>query len=215
MSTRDPYFEHGSEQPSDPFSSSVDESMAATDDFLADLGSGTSTAGDSASAGPGPSSTSGEQSATNAAKQGSDDVKQKTQGAADTASAKSDEVVGKAQDKAGEVQDKAKDLASTAQDKAGELQGKAQDKADQGIDAAASGLGSVADTIRQQGEQRGGSVASAASRTADTLESASHYLRDKDSDQLMGDLESLVRQKPVESLLVAAGVGFILSKLFR
>lgn len=214
MSSRDRFPGYESGKPTDPFSSSADESIAATDDFLSDLGSGKSP--DPHSTHPSsPSSSTSDQSGNDRAKQGSEDVKQKMQEAAGTASSKADELTSKAQDKAGEVQDKAKDLASTAQEKAGEVQGKAQDKADQGIDAAASGLGSVADTIRQQGEQRGGSVGSAATRTADTLEHASQYLRDKDSDQLLNDLESLVRQKPVESLLVAAGVGFILSKLFR
>jgi ElaB/YqjD/DUF883 family membrane-anchored ribosome-binding protein len=102
-----------------------------------------------------------------------------------------------------------------AQEKAGELGGKAQDKADQGMDAAASGLGQAANMLRQQGEQRGGGVGNAASKTADTLESASHYLRDKDTDQLMTDLQSFVRQKPVESVLIAAGIGFVLSKIVR
>jgi ElaB/YqjD/DUF883 family membrane-anchored ribosome-binding protein len=50
---------------------------------------------------------------------------------------------------------------------------------------------------------------------ADKLDAASVYLRDKDSQQLMADLEALVRRKPTESLLVAAGVGFLFSKILR
>jgi ElaB/YqjD/DUF883 family membrane-anchored ribosome-binding protein len=123
--------------------------------------------------------------------------------------------LGKAQEKAGEFSGKAEELTSKTQEKAGELGGKAHDKADQGMDAAASGLGQAADMLRQQGEQRGGAAGNAASKTADTLESASHYLRDKDTDQLMSDLESFVRQKPVESVLIAAGIGFVLSKIVR
>lgn len=201
MSTRDPQYGSGSTPPADPFSSSADDSIAATDEFLHSLDTEKELPAHA-------SSDRGSSSASDKAHQGTSDVKQKTQEVADTVSAKSDDVSSKVQDKAGELSDK-------AQDKAGEMSDKAHDKADKGIDAASSGLGSAADTIRQQGEQRGGTVGTAATRTADTLESASKYLRDKDSDQLVKDLESLVREKPVESLLVAAGVGFILSKLFR
>jgi ElaB/YqjD/DUF883 family membrane-anchored ribosome-binding protein len=47
------------------------------------------------------------------------------------------------------------------------------------------------------------------------LDQAARYLQDKDSAQLIADLEALVRRKPTESLLVAAGVGFLLSKIVR
>ncbi|MBA2468499.1 MAG: CsbD family protein [Chloroflexia bacterium] len=134
-------------------------------------------------------------------------------------------ITGKAQDKAGQAQEKAGEVAGKAQDKAGEVAGKAQQKAsevgemahskaDSGLDSAASGLGQAADMLRQQGEQRQGTVGTAAAKTADSLESASSYLREKDTDQLMTDLEALVRQKPVESVLVAVGIGFVLSKIF-
>jgi ElaB/YqjD/DUF883 family membrane-anchored ribosome-binding protein len=90
-----------------------------------------------------------------------------------------------------------------------------QEKADQGMDKAAEALNRTAETVREQGEQHGGTVASVATKAADTMETTSAYLRDKNTDQLVADLEALVRRKPVESLLVAAGVGLVLSKLLR
>jgi ElaB/YqjD/DUF883 family membrane-anchored ribosome-binding protein len=89
--------------------------------------------------------------------------------------------------------------------------------ADQGIDKAATGLDKAADMIRERGEQLGGDSGAQSSVTmvADKLDAASVYLRDKDSQQLMADLEALVRRKPTESLLVAAGVGFLFSKILR
>lgn len=118
-------------------------------------------------------------------------------------------------DAQGGMAQQGQEALGTAKAKADEWTGKAHDKADQGMDAAASGLGSAADTLRQQGEQHGGMAASAASKTADALDSASQYLREKDTDQLLTDLESFVRQKPVESVLIAAGAGFLLAKLVR
>jgi ElaB/YqjD/DUF883 family membrane-anchored ribosome-binding protein len=134
---------------------------------------------------------------------------------ADTAAQKGQEIAGKMGDQASQVVDVAKDKGEQAKSKAGEIGHAAQDKADVGMDRAASGLGQAADKLREQGQQRGGSMSSAATMTADRLDTASQYLRDKDTDQLMNDLEALVRRKPVETLLAAAGVGFVLSKLIR
>ena len=124
-------------------------------------------------------------------------TKDQAQGAASTAQEKGQQVADQAKQKASQATDQAKEKASQATVQA-------QQKADQGMEM-----------LLQQGEQRGGTVASAATATADKLGGASQYLRDKDSAQLLDDLEALVRSKPVESLLVAAGVGFVLSKILR
>jgi ElaB/YqjD/DUF883 family membrane-anchored ribosome-binding protein len=138
------------------------------------------------------------------------------------------------------AQDKAKDAANTAKDKGqeakqkgqqamddmsqkgqnakaktGDAAHKAQEGADQGMDQAASGLNQASDMLRSKGGEQGGSVGSAAAATADKMDTASGYLREKDTDQIVTDLEALVRRKPTESLLVAAGIGFVLSKVFK
>lgn len=135
-------------------------------------------------------------------------AKDQAQNAASTAQEKGQEVADQAKQKASQATDQVKEKASQATDQA-------QQKADQGMDKAASGLGQAADKLREQGEQRGGTAGSVASTTAEKLDSASQYLRDKDSAQVLDDLEALVRRKPVESLFVAAGVGFVLSKILR
>jgi len=126
------------------------------------------------------------------------------------------------QDMDGNARDQAADMTAKAQEKASELSGKAQemggmaqDKADAGMDKAATGLGQAAEMLRGQGAQHEGAIGSAATRTADTLDTASQYLREKDTDQLMNDIEAFVRQRPVESVLIAAGVGFLLSRVVR
>lgn len=141
-------------------------------------------------------------------------AKEKGKEVADTAKQKAGKVSDKASEVTSKVQDKASVVTDTAKDKASEVGDKAQEKSDQGIDKAATGLGQAAEMLRQQGEQRGGTVASAATVTAEKLDGASQYLKDKDTGQLLTDLEALVRERPVESLLVAAGAGFLLSKIF-
>lgn len=113
------------------------------------------------------------------------------------------------------ARERGEDLGEAARAKIDDLGASAQAKADEGLDAAASGLGQAADKLREQGEAHEGTAGTAATRAADALDSASTYLRDKDSDQLLTDLEALVRRKPVETLLAAAGIGFVLSKLLR
>jgi ElaB/YqjD/DUF883 family membrane-anchored ribosome-binding protein len=200
MSTRDPRSTPSSQYPDEPLDFSDDPLM--TDDAQQFARNVQSTGS------PEPGSTSQVGNKAN-------DMSGKAHEKADQLAGKADDLTGKAQQKAGEVTGKANEMAGKAQEKADELGGKAHERADQGMDAAASGLGQAADMLRHQGEQRSGTVGTAAAKTADTLESASHYLRDKDTNQLMTDLESFVRQRPVESVLVAAGVGFVLSKIVR
>jgi ElaB/YqjD/DUF883 family membrane-anchored ribosome-binding protein len=127
-------------------------------------------------------------------------------------------------DKAKQTANKAKDKASaatdTAKEKASRAKAQASEKADAGMDQAASGVDKLADTIRDKAESSGdggamGAVSGQATMVADKLDQASGYLREKDSDELINDLESLVRRKPMESVAVAVGVGFLLSKAFR
>ena len=120
-----------------------------------------------------------------------------------------------AKSKGQEAADTAKSKGEEAKQKAEQAAGKAQHQADDKMHQAASGLDSAADKIREKGGQQGGSMGSTATMAADKLDSASSYLRQTDSQHMMDDLESLIRRKPTESLLAAAGVGFVLSKIFR
>jgi hypothetical protein len=94
-------------------------------------------------------------------------------------------------------------------------------KMDAGIEKAAGGIDKLVDAIRDKGQDLGqssgatGTVGSVATAAADRLEGASQYLHQTDADRLMTDLEALIRRKPVESLLVAAGLGFVVAKALR
>jgi ElaB/YqjD/DUF883 family membrane-anchored ribosome-binding protein len=115
----------------------------------------------------------------------------------------------------GSKTDTAKQQAQHAKEKAGDMAGQAHDKADAGMDRAAEGLGRAAETLREQGDSREGKVGNVATSAASALEQGAEKLRTSDTDQLMNELEAMVRRKPIESMLVAAGVGFILSKALR
>lgn len=125
----------------------------------------------------------------------------------------------KAKEAVGQAQQKAGAAMETAKQKTDQVADQATTKVDAGIDKAAGGLDKLADTIRGRaestGEGGGSPMLSRATMVADKLDAAAQYLRGKDTDQLVTDLEALVRRKPTQSLLVAAGVGFLLSKTRR
>ncbi len=122
-------------------------------------------------------------------------------------------VTEKAMGAASKAQEQLQGAAGPAMEKAGQVKEQATQQVDTGLDKAAGGLDKLADTVRQQAE--GGKVPGQATMVAEKLDSAASYLRDKDTDQLMTDLEALVRRKPVESMAAAIGVGFLLSKALR
>jgi len=120
-----------------------------------------------------------------------------------------------------QAKEQATQALDTAKEKAGQVAEQATAKADQVIGKAVGGLDQAADLLRNKTEGlagQGGAGETAqqiAGQAAGHLDTAARYLEGKDSDQLVADLEGLVRRKPTESLLVAAGIGFLLSRIVR
>ena len=115
-----------------------------------------------------------------------------------------------------QVKEQTDKVVDTATKSMSTMADQATSAADMGMERAAGGLDSLAGTIRDKSQSLGaGQMESIATSTADKLESGAEMLRGQSADELIAELEALVRRKPVESLLVAAGVGFILSRAFR
>lgn len=127
-----------------------------------------------------------------------------------------------AEDKLYEGLNKADDMANDAQsklydglDKADEMANKAQGRADEGMDKAADAMDRGADMLRERGNQQGGTVGQVAGTAADAMESAGAYLHDSNTGEMMDQVEAYIRKNPTQSLLIAAGVGFVLAKAFK
>jgi hypothetical protein len=111
---------------------------------------------------------------------------------------------------------KASAMGEQASQKVDSLADQATAKADAGMEKAASGMDTLAGAIRDKSQSMGGGqMQSMATMAADKIESGADMLRQKDTDQLVSELEALVRRKPVESLLVAAGIGYLFAKAMR
>jgi ElaB/YqjD/DUF883 family membrane-anchored ribosome-binding protein len=79
-------------------------------------------------------------------------------------------------------------------------------------DAADRLAGLAEDRSGEAGQHRVGSVAHA---TAGWMDGAAEYLRSRDLDGLHADLERLVRERPLQTIVLAATTGWILGKIMR
>lgn len=113
------------------------------------------------------------------------------------------------------------DAKRMAKEKVGETMHRAEDRANRVMDRAADGLESAAhrldDMANRQGGQGGATarVGDFAHQAADTMESTARYLRDNDVRALQSDLERMVREKPLQTLLIGVAAGWVLGKILR
>lgn len=80
--------------------------------------------------------------------------------------------------------------------------------------SVAEGMESVAETIQHRAPEEG-PLASAATSTADNVESAANYVRDNDFAKMSQDLAAIVRRYPLPALLVGVGLGYLMASRGR
>lgn len=107
----------------------------------------------------------------------------------------------------GSIRDKGNDLARKAADRLEDGRAAAAD----GLKGAARGLHKRADDIATGAER----VSAVTHKVADKVESASRYVRDNDSRDMLSDVEAVVRKHPTTSLLAALTIGFLAARAFR
>jgi hypothetical protein len=120
----------------------------------------------------------------------------------------------RAKDLASSLADKAKDTAASAADKARDMTSNLGRKADEMAGKVGTGMESAASSLREHAPQ-GGTLGSAASRVADTLESSGRYLEQEGLSGLADDVTKMIKRNPIPSLMVAVGIGFLLARATR
>jgi len=119
------------------------------------------------------------------------------------------------------AQDTASNVAQRAQGIASNVANKAQVYASTAADKTEDALSSVGDRMSSWGHQlrgnapREGAIGSAASSVAGTLESGGRYLQQHGLNDMADDLSGVVRHYPIQSLLVAFGIGCFLGMASR
>lgn len=134
---------------------------------------------------------------------------------------------------AGGMADRARDMASTAQEKLADVGSTVRDRAGNLKDSLADALDSGADKLRARGTsgttgsaqfagtdgtmamENDGRMAQVTTRVAGGMEATADWLRDADLDGLRTSIEAQVKEHPGRTLLIAAGVGYLLGKAFR
>lgn len=149
----------------------------------------------------------------NAAADSVETVADKTRDLGDRAANAVQNAADKAQSLAYSASDKVSDLAETASNKASDLASNASDKADDAMTATGTQMKNLAETVRQNAPE--GAVGDYAYQAADALDRGGRYLQQADVQTVRSDLETIIRQHPIESLLVGLGVGFLLPRATR
>ena len=129
-----------------------------------------------------------------------------------------DSIADKAKSGLNNAADKAKSGFGSAKEKATELKATLADKLEAGAEklrsqsqggsyAGATGQGSVATDS--------GALGNVSDKLATGMQSTADFLRNADLDNMKAGIEKQVRENPGRSLLIAAGLGYLLGKAFR
>lgn len=131
-----------------------------------------------------------------------------------------DSLADKAKDTFGDAKEKAKSGLAGAKDKATELKATLADKLEAGAEklrsqqtstGAYAGAGTGAPSVAAENGQLG----QLTDKLASGMQGTADFLRNADLDQMKSGIEKQVRENPGRSLLIAAGVGYLLGKAFR
>jgi len=115
------------------------------------------------------------------------------------------------------LKDKLEDVASKAKDKAEQWRETAAETVDRQRENVSSGLERAASTLHEKATNIPGGprAVTAAHRLADGMETTASYLREHDLADMRDDFISLCKQHPVQALVSAVAVGFLLGRSVR
>ena len=123
-----------------------------------------------------------------------------------------EQVQEKAQEAAGQAQEMAQQAAGQLQDRVREQLDRRSTQIGEQIGTQASDLRSVGDTLRQQGKD---GPARAADQIAGYAERAGGYLREKDPDTVLSDVERFGRRQPWAVAAGGVALGFLASRFLK
>jgi len=105
------------------------------------------------------------------------------------------------------------EIVDDARAKAAEVGDAAASKVDSAMTATGAQLSTLAQTVRENAPE--GKAGEVASKAADALDRSGEYLQVADLQMVRGDLERVIREHPIESLLVGVGIGYLVARATR
>ena len=133
------------------------------------------------------------------------------------------------------IRDRAKNFIGTAGDRLADVGSTARDKVGTAKDKLANALESGADRLRERAHSgsvggatlagasaeggtttlNDGRVAQVSDKVAGGMQATADWLRDADLDGIKTSIETQVREHPGRTLLIAAGLGYLIGRAFR
>jgi vacuolar-type H+-ATPase subunit H len=107
----------------------------------------------------------------------------------------------------------ASQIVDEARAKAAEVGDLAASKVDSAMTATGEQMSTLAQTVRENAPE--GKAGEVASKAADALDRGGEYLQIADLQTVRGDLERVIREHPIESLLVGVGIGYLVARATR
>ncbi|MES2223209.1 MAG: hypothetical protein V4587_19845 [Acidobacteriota bacterium] len=115
------------------------------------------------------------------------------------------------------MSDRASDAVEQTKRKITEFGATAADKIDQNRSVAAAGLEGAAETLHQKADQlhQGGEkVSDFAHSAADKISATADYVRQNNFNEMLEDVQAVVKKNPGPALAVAVGLGFLVARAF-
>lgn len=105
------------------------------------------------------------------------------------------------------------EIVGDARAKAAEVGDTAAQKVDSAMTATGQQFTSLAQTVREKAPE--GKAGEVATKAADALERSGEYLQTADLQMVRSDLERVIREHPIEALLVGVGIGYLVARATR
>lgn len=112
------------------------------------------------------------------------------------------------------VADRTREIASTVKTRAGEIGSRVVERTDVAMSAAGQRIENLGHSLRDRATDDG-RMGRVLNRTAQALEHGGQYLQESTPTDVRMDLEDVMRRRPLTTLLVGAGIGFLIARALR
>jgi len=112
------------------------------------------------------------------------------------------------------VADRTREVASTVKTRASELGSRVVERTDAAMSAAGQRIEDLGHSLRDRASDDG-RMGRVLGRTAQALEHSGQYLQESTPTDVRMDLEDVMRRRPLTTLLVGAGIGFLIARALR
>jgi ElaB/YqjD/DUF883 family membrane-anchored ribosome-binding protein len=112
------------------------------------------------------------------------------------------------------VADRTREVASNVKNRASEIGSRVAERTDAAMSAAGQRIENLGHSLRDRATEEG-RMGRVLGRTAQALEHGGQYLQESTPTDVRMDLEDVMRRRPLTTLLVGAGIGFLIARALR